>query len=117
MKARKNIAQRLLDRFFYKYFARNVLYELQMRARSEAADFIQTEMPQAQIFMTHRDIIRFAVETAADDGLYLEFGVATGNTLREIASAAPTGKIVYGFDSFNGLPGNWSGHVETTGAF
>ena len=117
MKARKNIAQRLLDRFFYKYFARNVLYELQMRARSEAADFIQTEMPQAQIFMTHRDIIRFAVQTAADDGLYLEFGVATGNTLREIASAAPTEKIVYGFDSFNGLPGDWSGHVETTGAF
>ena len=88
-----------------------------MRARSEAADFIQAEMPHAQIFMTHRDIIRFAVENAADDGLYLEFGVATGNTLREIASAAPTKKVVYGFDSFKGLPGDWSGHVETTGAF
>ena len=117
MKAKRNIAQRLLDRFVYKYFARNVLYELQMRARSEAADFIQAEMPHAQIFVTHRDIIRFAVENAAKDGLYLEFGVATGNTLSEIANSAPGGKIVYGFDSFEGLPGDWSGHVETAGAF
>ncbi len=117
MKAKRNTAQRLLDRFFYKYFARNVLYELQMRARSEAADFVQAEMPNAQIFVTHRDIIRFAVENAAEDGLYLEFGVATGNTLSEIANSAPAGKIVYGFDSFEGLPGDWSGHVETAGAF
>lgn len=117
VKAKRNIAQRLLDRFVYKYFARNVLYELQMRARSEAADFIQAEMPHAQIFMTHRDIIRFAVKNAAEDGLYLEFGVATGNTLNEIANAAPAAKIVYGFDSFEGLPGDWSGHVETAGAF
>ena len=117
MKAKRNIAQRLLDRFFYKYYARNLLYELQIRARSEAADFVQAEMPEAQIFQAHRDIIRFAVENAADDGLYLEFGVATGNTLGEIANTAPAGKTVYGFDSFQGLPGDWSGHVETSGAF
>ena len=117
VKAKKNIAQRLLDRFFYKFYARNLLYELQIRARSEAADFIQVEMPHAQIFMTHRDIIRFAVENAAEDGLYMEFGVATGNTLGEIAKSAPVEKIVYGFDSFQGLPGDWSGHIETAGAF
>lgn len=117
MKAKRNIAQRLLNRFFYKYYARNLLYELQMRARSEAADFVQAEMPEAQIFQAHRDIIRFAVENSASDGLFLEFGVATGNTIGEIASSAPTGKTVYGFDSFQGLPGDWSGHVETSGAF
>ena len=117
MKAKRNIAQRLLNRFFYKYYARNLLYELQMRARSEAADFVQAEMPEAQIFQTHRDIIHFAVKNSASDGLFLEFGVATGNTIGEIASSAPTGKTVYGFDSFQGLPGDWSGHVETSGAF
>ena len=117
MKAKRNIAQRLLNRFFYKYYARNLLYELQMRARSEAADFVQAEMPEAPIFQTHRDIIRFAVENSASDGLFLEFGVATGNTIGEIASSAPTGKTVYGFDSFQGLPGDWSGHIETSGAF
>ena len=88
-----------------------------MRARSEAADFVQAEMPEAQIFTSHRNIIRFAVENSTSDGLFLEFGVATGNTIGEIASSAPAGKTVYGFDSFQGLPGNWSGHVETSGAF
>lgn len=117
MKVKRNLAQRLLDRFFYKYYSRNLLYELQMRARSEAADFVQAEMPQAQIFSTHRDIIRFAVKNAATDGLYVEFGVATGNTIKEIAISVPTDIIVYGFDSFQGLPENWSGHVEVSGAF
>ncbi len=117
MKPKRNIAQRLLDRFFYKYYARNLLYELQMRARSESADFVQTEMPEAQIFRTHRDIIHFAINNSPTDGLFLEFGVATGNTISEIASIVPGGTTVFGFDSFKGLPENWSGHIETTGAF
>tara|TARA_Y100001936_G_scaffold254034_1_gene323868 strand:+ start:28356 stop:29042 length:687 start_codon:yes stop_codon:yes gene_type:complete len=117
VKAKRNIAQRLLDRFFYKFYARNLLYELQLRARSEAADFVQAEMPEAQIFSAHRDIILFAIKNSAPDGLFLEFGVATGNTMGEIASGVPNGKTVYGFDSFEGLPDDWSGHVETTGAF
>jgi len=117
VKAKRNLAQRLLDRYFYKNYARNLLYELQLRARSESADFVQKEMPEAQIFRTHRDIIRFAVKNAPEDGLFLEFGVATGNTLAEIASTVPKGKTVFGFDSFDGLPEDWSGHVETGEAF
>jgi len=117
LKPKRNIAQRLLDRFFYKYYARNLLYELQMRARSESADFVQTEMPEAQIFRTHRDIIHFAINNSPTDGLFLEFGVATGNTISEIASIVPGGTTVFGFDSFKGLPENWSGHIESTGAF
>ena len=74
-------------------------------------------MPEAQIFPLHQQIVEHAVKHAPDDGMYLEFGVATGNTLREIAAHAPSGKTVYGFDSFSGLPGDWTGHVETAGAF
>jgi hypothetical protein len=117
MKIRKSLSERLIQRFFYKYYSRNLLYELQIRARSEAADYVQSHMEQATIFGTHRDIVRFAGEKAPSDGLYLEFGVATGNTLREFASVIPTGTKIYGFDSFEGLPGDWSGHVETAGAF
>lgn len=36
----------------------------------------------------------------------LEFGVASGNTLRTIARARG-GREVYGFDSFDGLPEAW----------
>ena len=38
------------------------------------------------------------------DGLWLEFGVWTAYSLAVIASYAPRGKTVFGFDSFRGLP-------------
>ena len=117
MKISRSLSERLIQRFFYKYYSRNLLYELQLRAREEAADYVQDNMPEAQIFPLHQQIVEYAVKHAPDDGMYLEFGVATGNTLREIAAHAPSGKTVYGFDSFSGLPGDWTGHVETTGAF
>jgi hypothetical protein len=44
------------------------------------------------------------------DGIFLEFGVATGTTIRVIADY--TDHRVYGFDSFKGLPESWNG-VET----
>jgi SAM-dependent methyltransferase len=117
MKAKRSLTERLIQRVFYKFYARNLLYELQMRARAEAADYVQAHMAEAQIFTAHRDIVRHAAGNAAAGGLFLEFGVATGNTIREIAAAAPAGTTVYGFDTFSGLPGDWSGHVETAGAF
>ena len=40
------------------------------------------------------------------DGWVLEFGVAGGDTLREIAGLNKA-RIVYGFDSFEGLPEEW----------
>ena len=117
MKIRRLFSERLIQRFFYKYYSRNLLYELQLRARSEAADYVQEHMAEARIFVAHQQIIEFAVRNATSNGLFLEFGVATGNTVREIAAHVPTGVTVYGFDSFSGLPGDWTGHVEIAGAF
>ena len=117
MRTHRTLSERLIQRFFYKYYARNLLYELQIRARAEAADYVQAHMAEAQIFTAHQRIIQHAVENAAPDGLFLEFGVATGNTIREIAAHAPAGVTIFGFDTFSGLPGDWSGHVETAGAF
>lgn len=117
MKTSRSLSERLIQRFFYKYYSRNLLYELQLRARSEAADYVQQHMAEARIFTAHKHIVEFAVRHAAPQGLFLEFGVATGNTIREIATHAPRDITVYGFDSFSGLPGDWTGHVETAGAF
>eukprot|EP00929_Paragymnodinium_shiwhaense_P032776 TRINITY_DN18120_c0_g1_i2.p1 TRINITY_DN18120_c0_g1~~TRINITY_DN18120_c0_g1_i2.p1 ORF type:complete len:354 (-),score=86.33 TRINITY_DN18120_c0_g1_i2:150-1211(-) len=59
------------------------------------------------------------------EGLWLEFGVAGGGSLCEIAEVArqigPPGTLgrpsrVYGFDSFDGLPEDWR-HGIGTGAF
>lgn len=46
----------------------------------------------------------------------MEFGVVTGMSINIIAEAAQE-REVHGFDSFEGLPENWSGHVETQGSF
>lgn len=41
----------------------------------------------------------------AGQGLYMEFGVHNGGTIKKIAAA--TTQIIYGFDSFEGLPEAW----------
>ncbi len=42
-------------------------------------------------------------------GLYLEFGVYKGGTIRFIAETAGPSQTVHGFDSFTGLEEDWSG--------
>jgi hypothetical protein len=53
-------------------------------------------------------------------GLWLEFGVATGNTINYISNF--TENTIYGFDSFEGLPERWregfeKGKFSTNGQF
>lgn len=49
-------------------------------------------------------LINLALQHVEPDRPWLEFGVANGNTLRQLAEYAP---VVYGFDWFNGLPEDW----------
>ena len=51
---------------------------------------------------------------ANPEGLVLEFGVATGTSLRYVAKTL--GTDIYGFDSFEGLPEAWEGRAGQ-GAF
>ncbi|UJR10920.1 hypothetical protein I4U23_015106 [Adineta vaga] len=55
----------------------------------------------------HRDMV-----TPSCDGLWMEFGVFSGTTLRHIADwkrihCGNNSQSVYGFDTFTGLPGDW----------
>jgi len=45
------------------------------------------------------------------DGEILEFGVYQGKTMKHIAAAFPD-KMIYGFDSFQGLPEDWFLNAE-----
>jgi hypothetical protein len=49
--------------------------------------------------------LRYAIGHVALHGLWLEFGVSTGTSLRVIAEQ--TQARIYGFDSFEGLPEDW----------
>ena len=55
------------------------------------------------------DLYRLAVDRCIPDGLYLEFGVASGRSLRRLRSLIPKQQMLYGFDSFEGLPEPWNG--------
>jgi len=58
------------------------------------------------INMSNNVTFKQLFEQAIPDGLYLEFGVAEGKSIREMGTSAPDQKI-YGFDSFEGLPEDW----------
>jgi hypothetical protein len=56
------------------------------------------------------EVLWHAAAIAPTSGLICEFGVATGSTIRCLAESVPLhDRIVYGFDSFKGLPEPWAG--------
>jgi hypothetical protein len=62
--------------------------------------------PPARLFGTAGGVLRHALEACTVTGLTLEFGVYHGRSLRQIA--AQVAGAVHGFDSFQGLPEDWT---------
>ena len=64
------------------------------------------DLLQAPVIKDKMEHVKASALTAPSSGLVLEFGVAKGASLKVIAEVmAP--RIVYGFDSFKGLPRPW----------
>jgi predicted O-methyltransferase YrrM len=85
---------------------RDLLTVTDQEAVRSSAAFQTREMDRATPYFHKADTLISAVKTAPTEGLYLEFGVHTGGTLRSITELAPSGSV-YGFDSFEGLPEDW----------
>ena len=88
---------------------------MRLLATFDSARFVLDNLPRAQDFVTNKALRQSAVQFTPDDGLLLEFGVASGNSIRQLASLFP-GRQVFGFDSFEGLPTDWT-HVQRKGRF
>jgi hypothetical protein len=58
-------------------------------------------------FPDRRALLSYAIQNIAIDGLVMEYGVASGHTINQIADGFPH-RTVYGFDSFQGLPEDWT---------
>jgi methyltransferase family protein len=82
--------------------------ERSLGALQRSVDYIERAMPDALGFDSQRELIEFSLSAVKIDGHYLEFGVFTGGTIRFIARRT-NGRLVHGFDSFEGLPEAWSG--------
>ncbi len=94
---------------------RDTLTALDRSASERTAAFVHAELHGAEPKFAKADTLALGLDAVRIDGLYLEFGVATGGTLRQIAAAAPAG-AAFGFDSFQGLPEKWRAGFEA-GAF
>lgn len=83
-------------------------------AAMDSARFYEEHMLTAATFETDLLLLEHALAIAPHKGLILEFGVASGRTIRHIGSL--TERPIHGFDSFEGLPETWrSGFAK--GAF
>jgi len=80
---------------------------LQRRANESTTDYINEHMGEVDSLASSYDVLAKALSYAklGEDKLVCEFGVFTGNSINYIASKIQG--IVFGFDSFEGLPERW----------
>lgn len=90
--------------------------ERALRALADTVDYIDDHLPDAVGFETQKEVTEYALKQVAVEGHYLEFGVYTGGTIRFIAKRAGH-RTIHGFDSFKGLPEDWSGFQLDAAAF
>ena len=70
--------------------------------------YVNTHMSRAKKFDSDAEILKYAIESIRiNSGLIMEFGVGAGRTTNFIAALNPK-KVIYGFDSFKGLPDDWA---------
>jgi Macrocin-O-methyltransferase (TylF) len=64
-------------------------------------------------YLDRFEVLRHAAAVAPTTGLVLEFGVAMGTTIRCLSGSAPLlDRLIYGFDSFKGLPEPWANYPK-----
>lgn len=87
---------------------RKYLFEL---AGRQSAEYIVEKMLTVRTFSHNFDLLKYALSKVEIEGLYLEFGVFSGNTINHI-SRIKSNQVIYGFDSFEGLPEDWRSGFE-----
>lgn len=85
---------------------RDIWYAEDQLVTMESAEFVMKHMAKTPVFWDQYDTLRFALDEVKVPGMALEFGVATGTTLRIIAESLDD-RLVAGFDVFTGLPETW----------
>ena len=83
----------------------NVVDVAFFQAANESAEYWRENMITATAFGSGGELLSHALSLVSFEGLFLEFGVATGHTISQIAQLS--GRRVFGFDSFEGLPEPW----------
>jgi predicted O-methyltransferase YrrM len=107
------IAKRLVNHYYFVEFHPETT--LARQASREAAEYVLQHMPMALHFPERDNLMRFSVDKMTIPGQVLEFGVSYGKSIRQLAAC--TDRVVWGFDSFQGLPEDWSGNRDPKGRY
>jgi hypothetical protein len=89
---------------------------MQKVALAETVAYIREHMMGAVAVYSPRQLLDHVLPRIDTTGQILEFGVFKGGTIRHISKRLP-GRPIHGFDSFEGLPSDWSGYVMGKGYF
>lgn len=88
----------------------NVYEVAKWRAAMQSARYFEKKLLTTLQFADRAALLSHSLSLAPQEGLVLEFGVAGGESIRQIA-AERLGPV-YGFDSFEGLPEDWFGYLR-----
>ena len=92
-------------------------HNLKKQATNETLKYIDKNMKNSVCFQHSTSILfDYALPLIKKNGLILEFGVRKGKTTKEIAKRINS-RLCHGFDSFEGLPEDWSGQQYAKGAY
>jgi len=90
-------------------------------ALDDSATFASNNFGEAQFFKSKSDLHYFCSEyfssICENPSAFGEFGVCKGDSLNRFASLLPEWIQIYGFDSFEGLPEEWTGFGMRRGDF
>lgn len=93
----------------YEQFEFDLRHQLKIAATQESIKYIKKNMNNSLCFSHDPEVLfDYALPKIKNDGLILEFGVRKGKTIKEIARRRKN-RMCHGFDSFEGLPEDWSG--------
>jgi hypothetical protein len=91
-------------------------YGVKIKAYLDTVNFIETQMPDAMMCLNQNELFNLALSKMEISGMAAEFGVKSGKTINKLATKEQLKKqIIHGFDSFVGLPEDWSGNRSRAG--
>ena len=105
---KRTLSEFVFRRFVLKHHSSNLLVDLNLEAKKDTLDYIKANMVDAPYFEKHPQLVKFALSQVSEEGLYLEFGVGRGKSMRWIAPEVKG--TVHGFDSFEGIQEHWNGN-------
>jgi hypothetical protein len=106
----REVNQHLVHFFTWNHRWVAQLSERNRRAAASTFDFADADMKGAVYSTNQFDVIRSKCEDMMElKGHILDLGVYKGGSTRALARIFPD-EVIHGFDSFEGLPGDWA-HV------